>query len=67
MVLGQRYHRIQALLPMSLSHSAFAYGPHGGCDDLKTEVCERLIESMREDDVAVMEDQPVTMVRRPKV
>jgi hypothetical protein len=49
---------------MSLSQSAFACGLRTGvCDDLKAEVCARLIESMGEDGVVVMEHAPVGMVR----
>jgi hypothetical protein len=50
---------------MTLSQSPIRLrAPHGCCDDLKAEVYERLIQSSGEDGVVVMEDKPVSMVRR---
>ena len=68
MVLGQWDNPIETLPPQG-PDEPFAKrirlrAPHRCCDDLKAEVYERLIEFMREDRVVVMEDKPVSMVRR---
>jgi hypothetical protein len=66
MVLGQRYNPIQAFTPQcpdeSFAERIRRRAPHGCCDDLEAEVCARLIESMGEDGVVVMEHAPVGMV-----
>ena len=68
MVLGQRYHPIEALPPKGpdepFAERIRLRAPHGCCDDLKVEVRERLIESGGEDCVVVVKDKPVGMVRR---
>jgi hypothetical protein len=68
MVLGQRYHPIETLPPKgpdeSFAERIRLRAPHGRCDDLKAEVGKRLIEPGGEDCVVVMEDEPVSMVRR---
>jgi len=68
MVLGQRYHPIEALPPKgpdeSFAERIRLRAPNGCRDDLKSEVSERLIESGGKDCVVVVEDEPVDMVRR---
>jgi len=66
MVLGQRYHPIEAF-PAQCTNEPFAErirlrAPHWCCDDLEVEVRERRIESGGEDSVVVVEDEPVGMV-----